>query len=84
MDGKYIQIKNDSKFEPTESRPEGENHIDWGIVSFDKQRNKIIFRQFNIEGYVNQYVLNDSLSNESKLIFETEIIENFVEGGSAR
>jgi hypothetical protein len=27
---------------------------------------------------------NDSLSTESNLMFETEIIENFVEGGRAR
>ena len=54
------------------------------MVSFDKKRNKIIFRQFNIEGYVNQYVLNDSLSKENSLVFETEIIENFMDGGKAR
>ena len=84
MNGKYIKITNNAEFEPTESKPEGDNHIDWGIVSFDEKRNKVIFRQFNIEGYVNQYVLNDSLSNESRLIFDTEVIENFIEGGSAR
>lgn len=84
MDGKYIMVKNDSKFEPTESKPEGEHHADWGIISFDNKRKKIVFRQFHIEGYVNQYVLNDSLSDDSTLIFETEMIENFVEGGKAR
>lgn len=53
MNGKYIEIKNNSKFEPTGSMPKGENHVDWGIVSYDKKRKKIIYRQFNIEGYVN-------------------------------
>jgi len=33
---------------------------------------------------VNQYVLNDSLSSDTVLEFETEIIENFVPGGKAR
>lgn len=84
MNGKYIEVKNDSKFEPTEKNPEGEHHIDWGIISFNKNRKKIIFRQFHIEGFVNQYVLNDSLSNDTILIFETEVIENFPEGGKAR
>jgi hypothetical protein len=84
MGGKYIEIKNDSKFEPTDKKPEGENHIDWGMVSYDKSRKKIIYRQFNIEGYINQYVLNDSLTNDSKLVFETETIENFISGGKAR
>lgn len=84
MDGKYIEIINDSKFEPTEKKPEGEHHIDKGFISYDEKRDAIIFRQFNIEGYVNQYVLNEDLSTETKLAFETESIENFAPGGKAR
>lgn len=84
MDKKYIEVINDSRFEPTEKKPEGEHHIDKGFVSFDKIRKVIVFRQFNIEGYINQYILNDSLSTETTLIFETEIIENFMPGGKAR
>jgi len=84
MNGKYVQVKNDSKFKPIDEKPEGENHQDWGIISYDKSRSKLVYRQFNNEGYVNQYVLNDSLSNDTTIIFETEIIENFVDGGKAR
>jgi hypothetical protein len=84
MNGKYIEVVNESQFEPTEKSPEGEHHIDRGFISFDKQRQVIVFRQFNNEGYVNQYILNDSLSNDSTLVFETEIIENFVPNGKAK
>jgi len=84
MDGKYIEVKNESLFEPTEENPEGEHHIDKGFISYDKQRNLIVFRQFNSEGYFNQYVLNDSLSNENTIVFETEFIENFVPNGKAK
>lgn len=84
MKGKYIEVKNESRFESTEKNPEGEHHIDKGFISFDSSRKSIIFRQFNNEGYVNQYVLNDSISNDSILVFETEIIENFVPDGKAR
>ncbi len=84
MDKKYIEIVNESRFEPTDKKPEGEHHIDKGFISFDKMRKVIVFRQFNNEGYVNQYVLNDSLSTETILIFETENIENFMPGGKAR
>ncbi|GAB2768948.1 hypothetical protein [Salinimicrobium soli] len=84
MDGKYIEVQNDSRFEPTEKNPEGEHHIDKGFISYDKRRQLIVYRQFNNEGYINQYVLNDSLSNGTKLVFESEIIENFVPGGKAR
>ena len=69
---------------PTEQHPEGENHIDRGYISYDKNRLKFIYRQFNIEGYVNQYVLNEKYSNDSTFIFETEIIENFIPDGKAR
>lgn len=84
MDKKYIEVINNSRFEPTEKNPEGEIHIDKGFISFDKIRKVIVFRQFNIEGYINQYILNDVLSTETTLIFETEIIENFMPGGKAR
>jgi len=84
INGTYIEIINDSKFTPTDKNPDGEHHIDKGIISFVKSRKLHVLRQFNIEGYVNQYILNDSLSNDSTLVFETEIIENFVPGGKTR
>jgi len=83
MDAKYIEVLNDSKFEPTTDNPQGEHHVDKGFISFDQERNLILYRQFNIEGYVNQYVLNLSESNDSTLVFETEEIEN-LSGGRAR
>lgn len=84
MDGKYIEVKNESKFAPTDKNPKGEHHIDKGFISFDKSRNAIVFRQFNNEGYFNRYVLNDSISDENILVFETEYIENFVPNGKAK
>jgi len=84
MNDGYIKVRNESIFEPTADNPEGERHIDEGFISYDKTRDLIVFRQFNIEGYINTYLLVDSLSNENKLIFQTESIENFVSGGSAR
>lgn len=84
MEGKYIEVINESRFEPTDKKPNGEYHIDKGFISYDKIRKLIVFRQFNNEGFINQYILNDSISNDSLLVFETEIIENFVPGGNAR
>lgn len=43
-----------------------------------------VFRQFHVEGFVNQYVLNQTESTPHKLVFESELIENFVPGGKAR
>jgi hypothetical protein len=84
MEGQYLEVLNNSEFDPTEQHPEGENHIDRGYISYDKNRSKFIYRQFNIEGYVNQYVLNEEYSNDSTFIFETETIENFIPDGKAR
>lgn len=84
MNDTYIEVVHDSQFVPTANKPEGEHHVDKGFISFDKIRNTFVFRQFNNEGYVNQYLLVDSLSTDKKLVFETEIIENFMPGGKAR
>ena len=84
MIGKYIEFKNESWFEPTSNNPEGEHHIDRGFISLDKERDLFVIRQFHIEGYVIQYILVDSLSNDTVLVFESESIENFVPGGEAR
>ena len=84
MDGTYVEVMHDSRFEPTSQNPDGEHHMDKGMISFDKARKLFVFRQFNNEGYINQYVLVDSLSTADFLVFQTESIENFVPGGSAR
>ena len=83
MDGTYIEVIHESEFVPTPDKPEGEHHIDKGFISFDKNRNAYVFRQFNNEGYVNQYLLVDTLSTDNILVFETENIEN-LSGGKAR
>ena len=80
----YIEVKNQAVFEPTDKYPQGEVHQDWGLISFDKQRKVYVFRQFHVEGFVNQYTLNQEVSTPKKLVFETETIENFVPGGKAR
>lgn len=84
MDGKYVEVVNESRFDPTEKNPKEEHHLDKGFISFDKSRKLLIFRQFNNEGYFNQYILNDSLSTDQTLVFQTEAIENFMPGGKAK
>lgn len=80
----FIEVSNQSWFEPSGDNQEGEIHLDRGYISYDKTRDKIIFRQFHIEGYVNTYVLVDSLSSPDILVFRTESIENFMPGGKAQ
>ncbi len=76
MNGKFLQFKNESLFEPQEKNPKGERHEDFGFISYDKTRKKFVFRQFHVEGFINQYVL-DSISDDQKTFtFVSESIEN--------
>ncbi|HZY09883.1 MAG TPA: hypothetical protein VFF29_01910 [Bacteroidota bacterium] len=76
LDGKYIFAKNKSKYEPQEKNPKGEAHEDWGIFSYDRSRRLFVLRQFHVEGFVNQYVLDTLNRDSTKLVFITESIEN--------
>jgi len=84
LNKQFLEVKHHAEFEPTDQNAEGEVHDDLGIISFNKERNVVVFRQYHNEGYFNEYVLNDSLSSPTQLIFESERIENFVPGGRAQ
>ena len=53
-----------------------EVHEDLGMFSFDAERQKVIFRGFYSEGYVNIYVMEDRREDENQLVFTTEKTEN--------
>jgi len=53
MNGTYLEISNESQFEPIENNTKSEYHIDKGFISYDKARKVIVFRQFNSEGCIN-------------------------------
>jgi hypothetical protein len=84
MGGRFLHVRNASIYPKQDKNPKGEKHEDWGMYSFDKRRKKLVLRQFHIEGFVNQYVL-DRVSNEGKeIVFVTEAIENIPPGFRAR
>jgi hypothetical protein len=56
---------------------------DIGIFSFDSARKRVVFRQFHIEGFVNQYALDPS-STVERVVFTAESIENIPAGVRAR
>ncbi len=80
LNNKYIEVKNKSVYPATKEKPKGYIHEDRGYISYDKSRKKFVFRQFHIEGFVNEYVL-ESISADGKTItFVTESIENIPAG----
>lgn len=84
LNDKFIHVHNVSSYEPQPKNPKGEIHEDWGMISFDKSRKQFVFRQFHVEGFVNQYVTT-SISDDGKtIVFTSESIENIPTGWRAR
>ena len=84
LNGKFLEVKGKAVFEPQEKNQKGEVHEDLGFISYDKIRGKFVLRQFHVEGFVNQYVL-DTLSEDGKtLVFLSESIENIPAGWRAK
>jgi hypothetical protein len=52
-----------------------DDHEDWGVFSFDPDRDFIVLREFYSEGYVNIYTMDEVGSGEKILIFSSEKTE---------
>ena len=69
---------------PQEKNPKGEVHEDVGFISYDRAAQKLVLRQFHVEGFVNHYVL-DRLSEDGRtIVFVTAAIENIPAGWRGR
>jgi hypothetical protein len=83
LGSKFIQVRNRSRYPPQEKNPKGETHEDIGFLSFDTGRKRLVFRQFHIEGFVNQYLLETN-STSDRLVWISEAIESISNGFRAR
>ncbi|MBZ5500306.1 MAG: hypothetical protein LAP85_28260 [Acidobacteriia bacterium] len=83
LGGKFLQGKNVSHWAATEKTPTGEIHEDMGFFSFDNARKTVIYRQFHIEGFVNQYAMQP-IQDPKTLVFVSEAIENIAPGWRAK
>ena len=84
LSGKFLHMKTKAVFEPQEKNPKGETHEDLGYFSFDGARKQIIFRQFHVEGFIIEYVLENVSDDGKTLTFVSEKIENGPPGLQAR
>lgn len=80
----FIEIRNRSEFQPTANNPKGEVHEDIGYFSYDKGAKKFRLRQFHIEGFVNEYLLDSISADKKTLVFLTNAIENIPQGWQAK
>jgi hypothetical protein len=83
LGGRYIRVRNRSEYPAQAQNPKGEIHEDEGYLSFDRARQRLVLRQFHIEGFVNQYVQDDG-GTPGRIVFTSEAIENIPAGWRAR
>ena len=81
---RFLHARHKSVYPPQEKNPKGEIHEEWSFFSFDRARKTVVFRQFHIEGFVNQYVMDPAEPGAKTLVFRTESIENIAPGWQAR
>jgi hypothetical protein len=58
---------------PQEKSPEGDHHRELAVFSYDGERNKIMLREFMVEGVANCYVCD---TEDKRLVCVTEHVEN--------
>ena len=73
LGGRVLVMKHSSVRLPQEKSPEGDNHEEIGIFSMDGERNKLMLRSYNIEGFTLQYACD---VETERLVCVTEQIGN--------
>lgn len=76
LGGNYIFSENISTFPKSEKLPEGEIHRDRGVMSFNSNLSKVIYREFHVEGFTNVFEYQEEESTDKKMVFITREIEN--------
>jgi hypothetical protein len=84
LNGKFLEARNKSTWAPKNENLEGEVHEDFGLISYDSARKAFILRQFHVEGFVNQYVMDFLAPDGNTIVFTSESIENIPAGWRAR
>ncbi len=69
----YLLSRHSSVRPPQEKSPQGDQHEEMGIFSFDRRRQKLIYREFMIEGVVPRSVCETEVD---KIVCTTEAVES--------
>ncbi|HJU73064.1 MAG TPA: hypothetical protein VJ717_04905 [Gemmatimonadaceae bacterium] len=72
---RFIHEKNVSTY-PAQGNKPSEVHEHWSFFSHDRKRDVLVLRQFHQEGFVNEFVMTKSASTPTRLVFESETLEN--------
>lgn len=80
--GTFVEVRSASSYPPQDANPDGEEHEEIGYFSFDRSRQRVVYRVFYVEGFVTQYVLQ--IPDANTLVFDSEAHENIPTGHTAR
>jgi hypothetical protein len=84
LNGRFLSARNRSAWEPKSPGATPEVHEDFGFFSYDKGSKKLMFRQFHVEGFVNEYALDSASAHGISMEFVTVRIENIPAGSRAK
>jgi hypothetical protein len=82
LSGRVLQVENRVVYPPQEKNEKGETHDDLGLITFDRARQRFIYRQAHVEGFVNTYVADPVADGARTIVFTTESIENIPPAGA--
>jgi hypothetical protein len=84
LNGTFIQVRNKAAYAPQEKSPQGEIHEDIGYINYNSLEKKFMLRQFHVEGFVNEYKLENISADRKTFVFLSFEIENIPAGWRAR
>lgn len=84
LNNNFVEIKNKSTYPPTDKHPKGETHEDIGYFGYDKIKKTFVLRQFHVESFINDYILESISPDKKTLVFVSENIINIPKGWKAK
>ena len=84
LGGRFLVARNRAEYEPKSAGAKPEVHEDLGIFSYDRAAKKLVLRQFHVEGFVNEYVMEPPAADGKTFEFVTVRIENIPAGWRAK
>jgi hypothetical protein len=84
LNGTFLSQRDHSVFEPKSPGAAPDVRDDFGFFSYDRNLQKIVWRQFHSEGFVNEYTLDSISADGHVLEFVTVRIENLAPGWRAK
>lgn len=76
LNDKFIHVAGKSTYAPQAKNPKGEVHEDVGFISYDTPAQKLVLRQFHVEGFVNHSVLESISEDDRTRVFVSVAVLN--------